>query len=404
MSFSSQVYDLVVVGGGILGLATARSFLKRYPGKSLAVIEREAQIATQQTGHNSGVIHAGIYYKPGSLKAQACVAGHRAMLEYCTEHDIPYQKIGKLIVALDESEIPRLMELWERGNANGVPGLRLIEQAELGELEPNVQGIRAIFSPETGIVDYQLVAQQYAHDILDDGGSIHTDCQVVGLSTQATHTIIDTPQGVLTANRVITCSGLYSDKVRAMTHPNVDMKIIPFRGSYYKLTPQKQHIVQHLLYPVPDPSFPFLGVHFTPTMAGEVLVGPNAVLAFARQAYTRRTIHLGELIESLTYGGFWRLAGRYWKTGFAEMWRDFVKPAYIREVQRYIPALHAHDLLPAMSGVRAQAMTPQGDLVDDFRIVVGDHIAHVQNAPSPGATSSLIIAEMLLDKIELSLK
>ena len=395
-----MVYDVIVVGGGLIGLATAREILQRQPDTKLAVLERESQIATQQSGHNSGVIHAGIYYKPGSLKARLCVAGHRAMMDYCDMKGIPYQTIGKVIVALNEDELPRLMDLWERGQANGVDGLRLIDRNELRELEPHLKGIKAIHSPHTGIVDYNLVAHAYVDDIRNLGGEIHTNCQVVALDSKDKTTRISTTQDTFEARFVITCGGLYSDKLREMSDGENNVKIVPFRGSYYALTPEKQDCVNSLIYPVPDPRFPFLGVHFTPSMKGEVWVGPNAVLAFARKGYYRWDVNLGELMDTLTYPGFWKLALRYWKMGSLELFRDVVKSAYVKDVQRYIPTINADDLIAGHSGVRAQALRNNGELVDDFLIHHAGNIAHVQNAPSPGATSSLMIAKYIVDQIE----
>ncbi len=395
-----MIYDVIVVGGGLIGLATAREILQRQPHTKLAVLERESQIATQQSGHNSGVIHAGIYYKPGSLKARLCVAGHRAIMDYCDTKGIPYQTIGKVIVALNEDELPRLMDLWERGQANGVEGLRLIDGDELRELEPYLKGIKAIHSTHTGIVDYKLVAHAYVDDIRKLGGEIHTDCQVLDLDSQGKITRITTSQGKFESRFVITCGGLYSDKLREMSDGENNVKIVPFRGSYYTLTLEKQNYVNTLIYPVSDPRFPFLGVHFTPTMRGEVWVGPNAVLAFARQGYRRWDVNLSELMDTLTYPGFWKLAFRYWKMGSLELFRDFVKSAYIKDVQRYIPTLKGEDLIAGHSGVRAQALRHNGQLVDDFLIHHAGNIAHVQNAPSPGATASLMIAKYIVDKIE----
>ena len=391
-------YDLVVIGGGIVGLSTARAYLMRYPHLQVAVLEKEATIGQHQTGHNSGVLHAGIYYKPNSFKAKACVEGQRAMMAYCDEKGIAYRKVGKLIVALDTSELPRLMELWERGNANGVRDLQLLEQDQLREMEPHLNGIKAIYSPHTGIVDYRVVAQHYAHDIETLGGTLLTHCAVQEIATQAHSTLLTTSLGEIETRLLVTCAGVYSDRVRALSGMADEVKIVPFRGSYYKLPSTKSHQVTRLIYPVPDPNFPFLGVHFTPTMAGEVLVGPNAVLALAREGYSRWQINRNDLLETLTYKGFWRLALQYWRMGTLEMFRDLVKPAYLADIQRYMPSLELADLLPAWSGIRAQAMNIHGALLDDFLVMYGERVAHVQNAPSPAATSSLYLGNLIVDE------
>jgi L-2-hydroxyglutarate oxidase LhgO len=414
---SRTKYDLVVVGGGIVGLATAREFLRRYPNLQLLVLEKELQIATHQSGHNSGVIHTGIYYAPGSIKAQACVAGHQAMLDYAREKGIPFEVCGKVIVALNKRELPRLDDLYKRGVDNGVQGLEMIGPERLREIEPHAAGIKAIYSPNTGIIDYSKVAHAYADDIQQAGGEIVTAIRVDAIAPRngtndtgdktAVLTIRQMPhadwEGQIEARAVITCAGLHSDLLAQMTGAPKNVRIVPFRGDYYVLKPEKRNLVRNLIYPVPDPSFPFLGVHFTRTVNGEVLVGPNAVLAFAREGYGRKDISPKELLEVLTYPGFWRLALRYGLTGLAEMYRDFVKSAYTKTVQRYVPDITADDLLPGPSGVRAQALASNGKLLDDFLITGGGSVAHIQNAPSPGATSSLIIARLIADKTEQSL-
>jgi (S)-2-hydroxyglutarate dehydrogenase len=397
-------YDVVVVGGGIIGLATAREILKRQPDTRLAVLEKEPEIARHQSGHNSGVIHTGIYYAPGSMKAKACVAGHREMLAFCDERGIQYDLCGKVIVALDESELPRLQNLYERGIANGVQGLEIIGPERLRELEPYAAGIKAIYSPNTGIIDYRQVACAYADDIREHGGEIITNCKVTGLVERGTMTTLATTQGDIDAQFVITCGGLHSDRIAKMSGATdgVDdgVQIVPFRGDYYVLKPEKRYMCKGLIYPVPDPQFPFLGVHFTKTMRGEVWAGPNAVLAFAREGYGRWQVNPRDLGAALAFGGFWKLARQYWRTGMAEMYRDYSKGAYLTELRRYMPALRGEDLLPGPSGVRAQALSPDGKLVDDFLIKHGDRVAHVRNAPSPGATSSMVIARMIVDTVE----
>jgi L-2-hydroxyglutarate oxidase LhgO len=402
---SSSHYDLAIVGAGIVGLATAREFLLRQPALRVIVLEKETAIASQQSGHNSGVIHSGIYYAPGSLKARACVEGQQAMLAFCREQGIPFELCGKVIVALDESELPRLEDLYQRGIKNGVQGLEFIEPGRLRELEPYAAGIKAIHSPNTGIIDYVQVAQAYAREAQEHGGEIVTGCEVTALTTQDAQTVLGIRQaGVVTleteihARYVITCGGLQSDKLSRMSGKDNQVHIVPFRGDYYVLRPEKRHMVRGLIYPVPDPRFPFLGVHFTRRLDGEVWAGPNAVLAFAREGYGRWQISPGDLWEVLSFGGFWKMAAQYWQAGLAEMYRDYVKEAYVKEVQRYVPELQAADLLPGPSGVRAQALSADGKLVDDFLIQRGENIVHVQNAPSPAATSSLVIARMIVDE------
>ncbi|HEU5229179.1 MAG TPA: L-2-hydroxyglutarate oxidase [Ktedonobacteraceae bacterium] len=407
---SSTRYDLVIVGGGIIGLATAREFLLRQPSLRVIVLEKDLTIASQQSGHNSGVIHTGIYYAPGSLKARACVAGHQAMLNFCREYAIPFELCGKVIVALDKSEIPRLEELYQRGTTNGVQGLEMIGPERLHELEPYTAGIKAIYSPNTGIIDYKKVALTYAQMVQLYGGEIVTGYRALSFTTSGEETIIKAQQHPtrgkaqieLTARYVITCGGLQSDQLSSMSGKSDEVRIVPFRGDYYVLRPERRHMVRALIYPVPDPRFPFLGVHFTRRPDGEIWAGPNAVLAFAREGYRRQDINLKELWGTLSYKGFWKMAAKYWKMGLGEMYRDYIKAAYVKELQRYMPELKSSYLLPGPSGVRAQALASDGRLVDDFLIKHGEHVVHVQNAPSPAATSSLIIARMIVDEAERS--
>jgi L-2-hydroxyglutarate oxidase LhgO len=389
----NENWDVVIVGGGIVGLATARELLIQQPGLKLLLLEKESDLSTHQTGHNSGVIHSGIYYKPGSMKAKACVAGHRQMIEYCESHGIAYRLCGKVIIALDESELPALNALYERGTANGVQDLQLIDPPRLRELEPYVAGVKAIYSPNTGVVNYLQVANAYAEDVRAAGGQIVTGCRVMSVEERGQENILLTSLGEIKTRFVITCAGLYSDRISGERET---VRIVPFRGSYYRLRPEKRDLVRALIYPVPDPRFPFLGVHFTRMMDDEVLVGPNAVLAFAREGYDRWRVNPGELGDTLTFPGFWKLARRYWKMGALEMYRDFVKAAYVKDARRYIPELGSQDFLAGRSGVRAQALDRDGSLVDDFRIKCTRNVIHVQNAPSPAATSSLIIARTIV--------
>jgi L-2-hydroxyglutarate oxidase LhgO len=398
-------YDIAIVGGGIVGLATARELLLRKPDLRLIVVEKDATIANQQSGHNSGVLHTGIYYAPGSLKAQACVEGHRRMLRFCEENGIAYELCGKLIVALNESEIPRLEELYRRGVANGVKGLELIGPERLREIEPYAAGIKAIFSPNTGIVDFVGVAHAYARNVQERGGEIVVGHRVTAIAQRGDSALLVTQRSSggeagpeIAATHIITCAGLQSDQVSAFGHGKRDVRIVPFRGDYYKLRVEKRGLVRALIYPVPDPRFPFLGVHFTRRLDGEIWAGPNAVLAFAREGYGRWDLAPGDLWDALSYRGFWKLAARYWRTGLDEMYRDYSKRAYVKELQRYLPAMRADDLLPGPSGVRAQAVAPDGRLVDDFLIHHSERTIHVQNAPSPAATSSLMIANLIADQ------
>jgi L-2-hydroxyglutarate oxidase len=408
---SKQSYDVAIVGAGLVGLATARELLIRQPKLSVVVLEKEPVLASQQSGHNSGVIHSGIYYTPGSLKARACVAGHRAMLEFCQDQGIPFELCGKVIVALDESELPRLEDLYQRGIANGVPGLEMIGPERLRELEPYAIGIKAIYSPQTGITDFVKVAHAYSYHIQQHGGEIITNCKVTALSNKGKQTLLLCTQPRTNAGNaqveietryIITCGGLQADKLSQMNDKKAEIHILPFRGDYYVLRPEKRHLVRALIYPVPDPRFPFLGVHFTRRLDGAVWAGPNAVLAFAREGYQRWKINPRDLWEILSYGGFWKMAAQYWKMGLAEMYRDYVKAAYVKELQRYLPELQADDIVPGPSGVRAQALANDGRLMDDFLIQHGENIVHVLNAPSPAATSSLVLARLIVDEAQRS--
>lgn len=391
--------DIAIVGGGIVGLATARELLRRKPGTRLIVLEKEAEIAQHQTGHNSGVIHAGVYYAPGSLKAKLCVAGAAEMMRYCDEKGIPWQRCGKVIVATDESELPRLEELHRRGTANQVPGLRMIDADELREVEPHVRGIRALLSPNTGIVDYGQVARAYADDILELGGEIRTRHEVVDIARRGGTTRLVTAGGEIEASLVITCAGVYSDRVAQLTGASPEPRIVPFRGDYYILNPERRHLVRSNIYPVPDPQFPFLGVHFTPRMNGDIWMGPNAVLAFSREGYRFRDVRPKDVGELFTNTGFRRFARQHWRIGFDEMARDLSRKRFLASLQKFIPEMTMDDLLPGPSGVRAQALSLDGKLVDDFVIDRGDGVLHVRNAPSPAATSSLQIGAMIADAV-----
>jgi L-2-hydroxyglutarate oxidase LhgO len=383
--------DVAVIGGGIVGLAVARELLIRRPNLRLTLLERESDIATHQSGHNSGVLHAGIYYAPGSLKARLCREGKAALEEYAGEHGIPFERCGKLVVALDEDELSRLDVLRERATANGVPGLEVVGPERMAEIEPHAAGIRALWSPETGIIDFRRVARAYADDIRASGGTILTGRTVTAVTSRPEALILSASGGDLVAGHVIACAGLWADRVAAMSDDAGPERIVPFRGDYYTLRPEARHLTRGLIYPVPDPRFPFLGVHFTRRIDGEVWAGPNAVLAFARTGYRRRDVDLRDMFGTLTDPGFRRLARKFWRTGAAEFWRDWSKSSFVRELQRFVPEVRADHLTFGPSGIRAQALDPDGTLVDDFRLRGSERILHVVNAPSPAATASLAI-------------
>ena len=391
-------FDLTIIGGGIVGLATALEIVQQYPKVKLCVLEKEDRLAAHQTGHNSGVIHSGIYYKPGSLKAQTCVSGAQALIAFCEQYGIPYERCGKVVVATAEDELPRLEELFRRGTANGVVGLEMIGPERLREIEPHATGIKSLYVPTTGIIDFPRVAHTYAHLVQERGGEIRTRHQVQKIVHTHTGGVLETSQGAVQSRFLINCGGLFSDRLARMAGATLDLQIVPFRGEYYTIAPQRRGLVKNLIYPVPDPAFPFLGVHFTRTIEGMVEAGPNAVLAFAREGYRKTDIVLHDFRETLTFPGFWRMARKYWETGLGEMYRSFSKRAFLQALQRLLPALTLDDLQPGGSGVRAQAIATNGALVDDFVISVTGNILHVLNAPSPGATASLAIGRLIVEK------
>lgn len=392
--------DVVVVGAGIVGLATARELLLRHPQLRLTVLDKEDRLSAHQTGHNSGVIHSGIYYAPGSLKARLCVQGRHLLQEYCDQRGIHYELCGKVIVATHEGELPGLQKLYERAIANGVEGVEMIGPERLRELEPHCVGIKAIYSPVTGIVDYKEVAAAYADDVRNAGGAIELGREVLSIARKGESVVVETTRGHLEARNLLTCAGLYSDRLARQTGASRVPQIVPFRGDYYELLPERNYLVQNLIYPVPNPTFPFLGVHFTRHIHGERSLGPNAVLAFAREGYRRFDINLADNVETFTYRGFWALARKYWQTGFGEMWRDYSKAAFVKALQVYVPELRPEDCVPGPAGVRAQALTADGRLVDDFVFATGRGVVHVRNAPSPAATASLAIGRVVADKAE----
>ena len=398
-------YDLAVIGGGIVGLATAYRLLLRKPALSLVVVEKEREPATHQTGHNSGVLHAGLYYAPGSRKARLCREGKAELEKFAAGRGIPYEHCGKLVVALSLGELAQLAAIRERAAANGVEGLEEIGPERLREIEPHAAGIRALWSPRSGIIDFRRVALAYADEVRSRGGTLLTGRRVVGIEERDRERVIRTNAGDLLCRDIVACAGLHADRVAAMTGAGGEERIVPFRGDYYTLKPQARRLVRGLIYPVPDPRFPFLGVHFTKTIGGEVLAGPNAVLAFAREGYRRADVSPADLVETLAFKGFRRLARRYWRTGVVEMWRDWSKRAFTAELVRYVPELRARDLVFGPSGVRAQALAADGTLIDDFSIRESPHVLHVVNAPSPAATASLAIgrelAEMAIERFGL---
>jgi L-2-hydroxyglutarate oxidase LhgO len=393
-----QQTDLIIIGGGIVGLATAYRFLERFPNERVIVLEKEAAIARHQTGRNSGVLHTGIYYRPGSLKAQNCRAGKLAMEEFCRREQIPYVLCGKIIVAVDESELPRMEMLLERGQANGVVCER-IGPERIRELEPHAAGIAAIHIPEAGVVDYAQVARRLAELIEGQGGRIVTSARVTSIRRDSSLAIVETSAGEFSGEQIVNCAGLYSDRVTRLSGVRPSAMIVPFRGEFYELRKEAHHLVRMLIYPVPDPRYPFLGVHFTRRINGQVECGPNAVLAFAREGYRNTTVNARDLIETLAFPGFWRLAARYWRIGADEMWRSFSKPAFVRALQRLVPAIESQHLDWAPAGVRAQAVNRQGDMLDDFVIDETDHVVNVENAPSPAATASLNIGRLIVDRL-----
>jgi len=388
-------YDVVVIGGGIVGLATALQLQNANPNIKLLLLEKEEALALHQTGNNSGVIHSGIYYKPGSLKATNCIRGYHQLIEFCQLNAIPFELCGKIIVATSKEEIPLLNNLFERGKQNGLTDLKKINKEELKEYEPHVNGIEGVVVPQTGIVDYKLVAKKYGELIQTKGGEIRLGERVIEIQENESVSVVISQKESYTTKLVINCCGLYSDKVARLTAPDLDLKIIPFRGEYFKLKKEKEYLVKNLIYPVPDPSFPFLGVHFTRMAGGGIEAGPNAVLAFRREGYKKSQINLGELAESLAWPGFQKVAFKYWKTGMGEMYRSFSKAAFVKALQKLIPEIQKDDLVDGGAGVRAQACDRNGGLVDDFMIVEKKHVINVCNAPSPAATSSLAIGETI---------
>jgi len=392
------VHDFVVIGGGIVGLSTARSLLRRYSGAGVLVLEKEAGWARHQTGHNSGVIHSGVYYKPGSLKARFSKEGGERLVEFCREHGVAYEICGKVIVATEPEEIPSLRNLYERGVKNGLV-VEKIGPEELKELEPHATGIAALKVPSTGIVDFVGVTEAFAKMIAREGGELRTGAEVTGISETGDRVELRTPGESFRARVLVNCAGLHSDRVAALSEVEAGAKVVPFRGEYYELEPERRYLVRNLIYPVPDPNFPFLGVHFTRSVEGGVEAGPNAVLGLAREGYKKTDLNTRDLTETLSYPAFWRLVGRNWRTGAGEIWRSLSKKAFVRGLRRLVPEVEEDDLVPTEAGVRAQALMKDGALMDDFLIVEGERSVNVLNAPSPAATACIPIGESIADRV-----
>ena len=391
-------FDIAIIGAGILGLATGYQLLEALPDLRIVILEREESAGAHQSSHNSGVVHAGVYYSPGSLKARLCREGAQLLYDFADRHNIPYGRTGKLIVQVSDAEAARFDSLCARAAANGVPGIEVLDKERIAGIEPYVSAVRGLWSPNTGVIDYKVVCDKLVSEIEVRGGQILLGTEVTKIVEHGRDVVIQSNQSEVAARNVISCAGLWADRVSALSGETKDLMIVPFRGSYYTLAPQSRDLVRGLVYPVPDPALPFLGVHFTRRLDGEVLVGPNAVLALARDGYGRGDISARDLACVLGYRGFWRMASRYVRAGLVEMWRDVSKRAYLAQVQRYIPSLTGEDLRPGPSGVRAQAVTRSGVLMDDFSFIGSSHIIHVQNAPSPAATSSLAIGRLLAER------
>lgn len=397
-------YDVTVIGAGIVGLATAYRLLEKDPSIKVCVVEKESQVACHQTGHNSGVIHSGIYYKPGSKKAINCIRGYGQLIEFCRTNEIEFDICGKIIVATHTDQIPILEGIYARGIENGLKGLKKIDPGEIKSIEPHVTGIKGIKVPQAGIINFRSVAEKLAMLIKEKGGEICLNESVINIIQQAGGCVVQTAKREFESALIVNCTGLYSDKVARLTVPDLDVRIIPFRGEYYKLKPERRYLVNNLIYPVPDPNFPFLGVHFTRMISGEIEAGPNAVLAFGREGYRKSNINLRELFDTLSWPGFLKVSKKYWTTGVKELYRSYSKAAFTRALQALIPEIKQEDLIEGGAGVRAQACDKNGNLIDDFMILEKEHVINVCNAPSPAATSGLSIGEFIagkaLDKIK----
>jgi L-2-hydroxyglutarate oxidase len=392
-------YDVVLIGAGIVGTATAMHLLEQQPNLRVCVVEKEDTVAKHQSGSNSGVIHSGIYYKPGSLKALNCRKGYMDLIKFCDMHGVPYEICGKIIAAVDEEEASRLPGILERGKANGLEGIRLISSDEAREIEPHVNCVSAIFVPQTGIINYPTVAAKQLEIAQTRGAEVRFNTRVTGMRRLRGETIVETDNGTLHCKIAVNCAGLFSDKVAAMTGQSDNLQILPFRGEYYDLVPERTHLVRNLIYPVPNPAFPFLGVHFTRMIEGGVEAGPNAVIAFRREGYSRWDFHAREFLEMVSFPGLHQIASKYWRLELDEMHRSFFKSAFVKALQRLMPAIQEEDLVRGRAGVRAQACDRQGNLIDDFLIRRSKGVVHVLNAPSPAATASLAIGETIAKEV-----
>lgn len=397
------MYDFAIIGGGIVGLSTGMALGQRYPNARILVLEKESNWAFHQTGNNSGVIHSGVYYKPGSFKAKFCRDGAQSMVNFCQEHNLPHEVCGKVIVATEEKELPLLENLYQRGLQNGIQVARITAE-EVKEIEPHVSCLAGVRVFSTGIADYKQVCRKYAELIEQQGGDLRLNTKVLKIVNTPQSKVLETTQGQFEAEVIINCAGLYSDRVAKMSDVDPEAKIVPFRGEYYELVPEKRYLVNTLIYPVPNPAFPFLGVHFTKMIDGSVHAGPNAVLSLKREGYTKTDFDLRDFMEVMTYPGFWKLASKFADEGIKEMVRSFSKAVFVQSLQRLIPEVQIDDVIPTHAGVRAQALKADGNLVDDFLIVQGEHSVHVCNAPSPAATSSLEIGKAVAEQVPVPKK
>ncbi len=396
---TSQSFDIIVIGGGIIGTATSL-LLKNSPKLNILLIEAEKELAQHQTGNNSGVIHSGLYYKPGSLKAKNCTVGRELLYRFCEENEIEFERCSKIVVASDESKLNALDELYNRGIANGLSGIKKLNAEEIKDYEPYAKGIAGLFVPQTGIVDFTKVTNAYAKVFLDSGGTIKTNCQFLSLKKSNNEFVIITTKGEIKTKFLVNCGGLYCDRIAKICGVDPGLQIIPFRGEYFKLKKEKEYLVKNLIYPVPDPLFPFLGVHFTRMINGGIEAGPNAVLAFKREGYSKRDFSFKDISRMFVYSGFWKMTSKYYRMGFGEFYRSFSKKAFVKALQKLIPEIQEDDIEPGGAGVRAQALEPNGKLVDDFRIVEAKRMVHVLNAPSPAATASLSIGRTIANIIK----
>ncbi len=394
-----QQCDVAIIGAGIVGLGVGLSLVRKYPRLKVVVLDKEAEVATHQTGHNSGVIHSGLYYKPGSLKARLCVSGSEEMIRFCAEHEIPYDRCGKIIVATDESELPNLAELSRRARENGLREIRDLDGEQIKEIEPHAAGIRGIFVPSTAITDFKQVARKYRELIERAGGDVMNRAEVTGVRDEQGGVVLETASGVVHTRYAVNCAGLHSDRIARMSGANLDLQIIPFRGEYYELIPEKYSLVKGLIYPVADPRFPFLGVHFTRRIQGGVEAGPNAVLSFKREGYKRTSFSPADSLNTAAFPGFWKMARRNWKSGTGEMYRSWSKKAFTRALQKLVPSITQADIREGGAGVRAQAVDKSGKLIDDFFFAQHGRILHVCNVPSPAATASLAIGREIVEKL-----